>query len=256
MTMRTTKREYIDAMLIFLGIFLTGLGLKGFLMSSHFIDGGVIGISMLLSRVLGIQLPFLILLINLPFIALWNRQPDKKFALKSILAIAGLAICIAVVHFPNVTSDKLLTAVFGGFFIGAGMGLVIRGGAVLDGTEIFAERISKFSRRLKVGNVILIINIVVFTAAVLALGVEPALYSVLTFLATSMATYSMIHGGDEYTAVIIVSKKGDEIRRNIANGLNHDVTIYEGGQVFSGEGQDILHCVVTRLEMILLKRQL
>ena len=155
----------LDFLLIVLGIFSAGLGLKGFLLSSHFIDGGVTGVSMLVANVLGWPLSILILVINLPFIALGYRQIGRVFALRSTLAIAGLALVLAFVKYPDVTPDKLLTAVFGGFFIGAGIGLAIRGGAVLDGTEIAALLISKSSHLLKVGDVILLLNILIFSAA-------------------------------------------------------------------------------------------
>ena len=118
--------------LIVIGIFSAGLGLKGFLLSSHFIDGGVTGVSMLLANVMGWPLSILILVINLPFILLAYKQIGLMFAIKSTIAIAGLSACLAFVHYPDVTPDKLLTAVFGGFFIGAGIGLSIRGGAVLE----------------------------------------------------------------------------------------------------------------------------
>src|ERR1043165_846736 len=123
--MKRIVRESMNAALIVAAIFSAGFGLKGFLLSSRFIDGGVTGISMLLSDVLGFPLAILILIINLPFIAIGYRQIGWKFALKSALAIAGLSVCLAFVKFPDVTSDKLLTAVFGGFFIGAGIGLAI-----------------------------------------------------------------------------------------------------------------------------------
>jgi uncharacterized membrane-anchored protein YitT (DUF2179 family) len=163
--MKEIIRELKNTFLIVLGIFSAAMGLKGFLLSSRFIDGGVTGVSMLLSDVLGYPLAILILIINLPFIALGYRQIGKRFAIKSTLAILGLSICLAVVKFPDVTPDKLLTAVFGGFFIGAGIGLAIRGGAVLDGTEIAALIVSRKSHLLKVGDVILILNIFIFLAA-------------------------------------------------------------------------------------------
>ena len=170
--MKRIIRESINVALIILGILSAGLGLKGFLLSSHFIDGGVTGISMLLSSVLNFSLPVLILLINFPFIAIGYHQMGRRFAIKSALAIAGLSLCLAFVHYPDVTPDKLLTAVFGGFFIGAGIGLAIRGGAVLDGTEIAALLVSKSSHLLKVGDVILILNIFIFSAAAFLLGIE------------------------------------------------------------------------------------
>src|SRR3954466_4492544 len=114
-----------NSILIVLGILSAAFGLKGFLLSSHFIDGGVTGVSMLLSDITRLPLALFIPLINLPFIALGYRQIGRKFAFKSALAIAGLSLCLALVHFPDVTHDKLLTAVFGGFFIGAGIGLAM-----------------------------------------------------------------------------------------------------------------------------------
>src|SRR5438309_6325117 len=120
--------------LIVAGIFSAGMGLKGFLLSSRFIDGGVTGVSMLIAEVSGLPLAVLIFLINIPFIVIGYKQIGRTFAFKSGLAIFGLALCLFFVHFPDITPDKLLTAIFGGFFIGAGIGLAIRGGAVLDGT--------------------------------------------------------------------------------------------------------------------------
>lgn len=242
-------REALNTALIVLGILSAGMGLKGFLLSSNFIDGGVTGISMLLSHTLGIPLAILILLINLPFIALAYRQIGIVFAIKSIVTIAGLSLCLALVPYPDVTPDKLLTAVFGGFFIGAGIGLAIRGGAVLDGTEIAALLISKNSHLLKVGDVILILNIFIFAAAAFFLGIESALYSVLTYLAASKTVDFLIHGIEEYTAVIIVSEKSDEIREAIVRVLNRGVTVYKGRGGKTGKEMHILYCVVTRLEI-------
>src|SRR6185295_5598098 len=208
--MKKFIRGMVNTVLIVLGILSAGLGLKGFLMSSHFIDGGVTGISMLLADILGWPLSILILAINLPFIALGYRQIGRAFAIKSTLAIGGLALCLAFVKFPDVTPDKLLTAVFGGFFIGAGIGLAIRGGAVLDGTEIAALLVSKGSTLLKVGDVILLLNIVIFSAAAFFLGVEPALYSMLTYFAASKTVDFLIHGVEEYTAITIMSDRSEE----------------------------------------------
>jgi uncharacterized membrane-anchored protein YitT (DUF2179 family) len=247
--MKRYVREAINIVLIILGILSAGLGLKGFLLSSRFIDGGVTGISMLLSDVLGLPLAVLIPLINLPFIALGYRQIGREFAIKSTLAIAGLALCLAFVKYPDVTPDKLLTAVFGGFFIGAGIGLAIRGGAVLDGTEIAALLVSKTSHLLKVGDIILILNIFIFAAAAFFLGIESAMYSVLTYFAASKTIDFLLHGIEEYTAVIIISEKSEEIREAIISGLNRGVTVYKGRGGLSNDEQDILFCVVTRLEI-------
>jgi uncharacterized membrane-anchored protein YitT (DUF2179 family) len=251
--MKTFARETKNAILIILGIFSAGMGLKGFLLSSRFIDGCVTGVSMLLSNVLGWRLATLILIINLPFIALGYRQIGRAFALRSAVAIAGLSACLAIVKFPDVTPDKLLTAVFGGFFIGAGIGLAVRGGGVLDGTEIVALLVSKGSHLLKVGDVILLLNIAIFSAAAFFLGIESALYSILTYFAASKTVDFIIHGIEEYTAITIISDKNAEIKDAIIGDLNRGVTAYKGGGGRRGEERDILHCVVTRLEIGIVK---
>lgn len=252
--MKNIRREAKNIVLITLGIFSAAFGLKGFLLSSRFIDGGVTGISMLLSDVAGLPLSILILLLNLPFVALGYRQIGAKFAVKSTLAIAGLALCLFLVTFPDVTPDKLLTAVFGGLFIGAGIGLAIRGGAVLDGTEIAALLVSRNSHLLRVGDVILILNVFIFLAAAFFLGVESAMYSILTYVAASKTIQFLIHGFEEYTAITIVSQKSEEIKDAITGRLHRGVTVYKGkggmGSTGVSDGeQSILYCVVTRLEI-------
>src|SRR5262245_61260163 len=151
--MKRFWRTLLSIILVLAGIFSAAFGLKGFLMSSRFIDGGVTGVSMLLSNLFHLPLAILIPVINLPFVAVGYRAIGRAFAIKSALAIAGLALCLAFIKFPDVTPDKLLTAVFGGVFIGAGIGLAIRGGAVLDGTEIAALLVSRSSHLLRVGDV-------------------------------------------------------------------------------------------------------
>src|ERR1044072_6421640 len=223
--MKHIASEVKNSVLIILGIFSAAMGIEGFLLSSHCSDGGVTGISMLVSQVLGIPLALLLVIINLPFIVIGYRQIGAKFALKTSAAIVGLALCLFLVNFPDVTSDRLLTAVFGGFFLGGGSGLAIRGGGVLDGTEIAALLISRKSHLLKVGDVILILNIFIFLSAAFFLGVESALYSILTYIAASRTIQFLIHGVEEYTAITIVSTKNDEIKQAIAGSLNRGVTV-------------------------------
>ena len=247
--MKLILNEIKGGVLIVAGILSAGMGLKGFLMSSRFIDGGVTGISMLVSDVLGFPLAVLIPVINLPFVALAYRQIGTRFAVRSALAISGLALCLFLVHFPDVTPDKLLTAVFGGFFIGAGIGLAIRGGAVLDGTEIAALLISKYVDALRVGDVILAFNVVLFLVAMSVLGVNEALYSILTYVAAARTLDFVLYGVDEYTAITIVSKHHAAIRERITGALGRGLTVYKGHGGLSGVEQHILYCVVTRLEV-------
>src|SRR5262245_44848744 len=225
------------------------MGLKGFLLSSNFIDGGVTGVSMLLSKVTPAPLAVWLPLVNAPFIALGYRHLGGAHAIRSALAIAGLSIALATIHFPDVTPDRLLTAVFGGFFIGAGIGLAVRGGAVLDGTEIAALLISKRSHLLRVGDVILMFNVVLFLIAISVLGVEPALYSILTYVTAAKTLDFVIYGLEEFTAITIVSSQSAAIRARIVGELERGVTVYKGYGGLTGAEQEILYCVVTRLEI-------
>jgi uncharacterized membrane-anchored protein YitT (DUF2179 family) len=236
-------------LLIALGILAAGFGLKGFLLSSNFIDGGVTGVSMLLSKVTTAPLSVWLPLVNGPFVIIGYRQLGRAFALRSALGIAGLSIVLATVRFPDVTHDLLLTALFGGLFLGAGIGLAVRGGAVLDGTEIAALLISKRSDLLKVGDVILAFNIVLFLAAMSILGVEPALYSILTYIAAARTLDFVIYGLEEHTAITIMSSRSAIIRERIVSELQRGVTVYKGYGGLTGVEQEILYCVVTRLEI-------
>src|SRR4051794_37483192 len=159
------RRELLNLLLIAAGIGAAAFGLKGFLLSSNFIDGGVTGVSMLLAKVTPLPLAVWLPLVNAPFVVVGYRQMGGAVAIRSALAIAGLSVALATLHMPDVTPDLLLTAVFGGFFIGGGIGLAVRGGAVLDGTEIAALLISKRSGSLKVGDVILGFNVILFMTA-------------------------------------------------------------------------------------------
>lgn len=253
--MKTTLRnETKNFFQIIIGILLATFGLEGFLLSTHFIDGGVTGVSMLVSNLFGIPLPILIVVINLPFVLLGLRQLGSRFAIKSAAGIGGLALALNFIHFPEITHDKLLTAIFGGLFIGAGIGLAIRGGSVLDGTEIAALLISRKSHLLRVGDVIMILNVLIFLTAAFTLGVETAMYSILTYASATKALDFLLHGMEEFTAINIISNNYEQIRETITQELNRGVTIIKasGGVGSTGEvnsERPILFCVVTRLEI-------
>jgi uncharacterized membrane-anchored protein YitT (DUF2179 family) len=247
--MKRWLSEVLNGSLIVFGILSAGMGLKGFLLSSNFIDGGVTGVSLLLAKTTGLSLSVWLPLANLPFVAVGYRQMGAAFAVRSALAIAGLAVTLAIIPYPDVTSDLVLTAVFGGFFIGAGIGLAVRGGAVLDGTEIAALLISKRASVLRVGDVILAFNVVLFLVAMSVLGIDAALYSILTYVAAARTLDFVLYGIDEYTAITVISEMNATIRERITRDLGRGVTIYRGYGGLSGAEQDILYCVVTRLEI-------
>lgn len=250
---KAVKREIKSSLLILLGIFSAGFGLQGFLLPNRLIDGGVMGISLLTTKQTGISLSFFIILFNLPFILLGWRQISKIFSIKSIVAISLLALVIAVFPYPDVTDDKLLVSVFGGFFIGAGIGLCIRGGGVIDGTEVLAIFLNRKSS-LSVGDFILLFNIIIFSIAAWLLSVEAALYSTLTYLAASKTVDFILEGIEEFTGVTIISPHSDEIADFIKKKMGRGLTIYSGKQGFGKRGEtytntDIIFTVVTRLEI-------
>ncbi|TSJ39624.1 YitT family protein [Mucilaginibacter corticis] len=245
--------EITRIIMIAVGIASAAFGLKGFLIPNEFIDGGVTGISLLISSLIGWPISVLILVINVPFIWLGYKRVDKLFAFKTTIAIVLLSIVLYLVNFPMVTHDKLLTAVFGGFFLGTGIGLAMRGGSVIDGTELLAVYINPRSP-LSIGQIILVINIFIFGVAAFFLGIESALYSILTYLAATQTINYIVQGFDEFTSVTIVSPKSELIKHVIMRHLHRGVTIYKGERGFGkteiGEKQvDIIVTVITRLEV-------
>lgn len=242
-----------DIIFMLLGIFSAGLGVRGFLIPNGFIDGGVMGISLLANIETELPLSILIIAINLPFILLGYRQISMVFSIKSILAITALALVIAIVPYPVVTEDKILVSVFGGFFLGTGIGMVIRGGGVIDGTEVLAIFLSR-KTSLTVGDYIFIFNIVIFSVAAYLLSIEVALYSILTYLAASKTVDFILEGIEEYTGVSIISTRSQQIVKMIREKLGRGLTIYSGRKGFGRSGAsdqniDIIYTVITRLEI-------
>ncbi len=250
---RITLLEYIkDFFLITIGIFSAAFGFKGFLLTNNFIDGGATGISLLINALTEFPLYLLLIFVNIPFVLLGYKIIGKVFAIKTALAISGLALVVATVTFPNVTNDNLLVALFGGFFLGAGIGLSIRGGAVIDGTEVLAIFLSrKFGTTI--GDIIIIINVIIFSAAAYLLSMEIALYSMITYLSASKTLDFIIEGIEEYTGVTIISSHNNLIREMIINVIGRGVTVYRGKRGFGTHGEskdtDIVYTVVTRLEL-------
>ena len=246
--MNDFPRKAVRIIFIIIGILSAGLGLRGFLIPNHFIDGGVTGTSMFLSAISGIWLSVLILLINTPFVIIGWRQIGKKFSIRSAIAIVGLAIAVFAIPYPEVTHDKLLASVFGGFFLGMGIGLAIRGGAVLDGTEVVALLVSR-KTGFTVGDFIFIFNVVLFSVAAFYLGIEPALYSMLTYFTASKTIDFLIHGIEEYNGVMIVSEQSKQIKEAITDDLGRGVTIFKGSGGIRDRTTEIIYCVVTRYEI-------
>lgn len=251
--LRITAISYFrDFCLILLGIFSAAFGVKGFLLTNKLIDGGATGISLLTNAVTGVPLWIMLILINIPFILLGSKIVGREFAIKTSMAISVFALVIATVEFPNVTDDKLLVAIFGGFFLGAGIGLSVRGGAVIDGTEVLAIYLSrKFGTTI--GDIIGIINISIFRVAAYFLSIEIALYSMITYLSASKTLDFVVEGIEEYMGVTIVSSHSEDIAKMIISDMERGVTVYSGKRGYGKKGEtkdtNIIYSVITRLEL-------
>ena len=247
------KKFSIDFFLITIGVIAAGFGLKGFLLPNSFLDGGATGISLMIAELTGVNLPLLLLLINIPFVILGFNIISRQFAVKTTFGILMLALAVAFIPYPEITHDKLLVAVFGGFFLGAGIGFAVRGGAVIDGTEVLAIAVSKKSG-LTIGDVILVVNVIIFSLAAWLISVEIALYAMLTYLSASKTVDFLIEGIEEYTGVTIISVKSDRISNMIISKLGRGITVYKGERGFGKSGEKhydmkIIYTIITRLEV-------
>ena len=242
------------------GICLGIFALRGFMIPNLFMDGGVTGISMLMHEIFHLNFSAIYLLVNLIFCILAYKYVSKLFAIRTFIAVSLLCLGVELVHIHAVTDDKLLIAIFGGSLIGLAMGLVIRGGAALDGFEVLAV----FTTR-KIGftmsEVILFFNTLIFMAAALQFGIESAMYSLITyFAAVKMADY-VVDGIEENTALTIISKDPDLIKDSLVNNFNKGITVYKGergylpGDVNHHLACDIIVIIVTRLEILNIREE-
>ncbi|MCP5064009.1 MAG: YitT family protein [Ignavibacteriae bacterium] len=244
-----------DSFLIILGVLSAGFGLQGFLLPNMFIDGGVMGISLIIAELTEIPLSILIFVVNLPFLFMGISTISHQFAFKSIVAITLLALAVQFIPFPIITNDKLLIAVFGGFFLGLGIGLAIRGGSVIDGTEVLAVFVSR-KISITIGDVILILNIIIFGFAAYVFTIETSLYAMLTYFAASKTVDFVVSGIEEYVGVTIISDKSEEIRLAIIENLGRGCTIYSGKKGQSLRQTEILYALITRLELSKLQEEI
>jgi uncharacterized membrane-anchored protein YitT (DUF2179 family) len=251
--MRINKKTIIDWLYILSGIFSASIGLKGFLLPNGFFDGGAMGIALVLFHFTDIPPAIFIIGINIPFVLLGLKQISASFALKSAIAICLLALAIHFIKVPAFTNDKLLISIFGGLFLGAGIGLSMRGGAVIDGTEVLAVQVNRKSV-LTVGDFIALFNLMLFSVVAVFINLETAMYSALIYFAASKTVDFLLNGIEEYIGLIIVSSRSSDIQYTLINKLRRGVTVYktEGGYGKKGTSPEegrALFCVVTRLEV-------
>lgn len=239
-------RKYI---FLFIGSILAAVGLEIFLIPNNIIDGGIVGISIIASYLTNISLSVFIVALNIPFLFLGYKQIGKTFVLSSTFSIISLSFWVSVFHpIQGLTNDVLLATVFGGIILGVGVGMIIRNGGSLDGTEMVAII---FNRRtsFSVGETVMFFNIFILTSAALVFGWDRALYSLIAYFIAYKVIDITIEGLDEAKAVIIISEKGDEIAEAITARLGRGVTFFEGKGGYSKSPKKILYSVVTRLEV-------
>ncbi|SMC78843.1 YitT family protein [Sporomusa malonica] len=243
-------KKYI---ILFVGSILAAVGLEIFLVPNQIIDGGIVGIAIMSSHLTGIDISFFLVLLNLPFLYVGYNHIGKTFALSTLFSIISLACWLYVFHpVPELTNDLFLAAIFGGIILGIGVGLIIRNGGSLDGTEIMAILLDKRTG-FSVGEIIMFFNLFILSAAGLVFGWEKAMYSLVAYFVAFKIIDVTIEGLDESKGVMIVSDNPDEIAEALMARLGRGVTVLHGAGGFTGEPKKVLYSVITRLEIAKLK---
>jgi uncharacterized membrane-anchored protein YitT (DUF2179 family) len=248
----TMKRILSEIFQIAIGIFLASIGLKMFLLPNGFLDGGATGIAILLSELFDIDISFFLILVSIPFLILAWFSLSRRIFTKSLISIILLAVIIHFENFASITEDKLLIAIFGGLFLGAGIGLTIRNGAVLDGSEILGIVVND-RLGISIGRVILFFNVILFGATALLLSLEIAMYSILTFIVTAKVIDLMIEGFEDYVGLMIISENTTSINEGLIRVVGTGTTLYKGSGGFGKRGpqakNDIIHTVINRIDI-------
>ncbi len=235
--------------LITLGAVMAAAALEIFLIPNSIIDGGLNGVSIILNKVFGGSLSLFIIVLNIPFLLIGWKQLGKKFLIKAIYAMLTFSVLLEVFSTtPEVTDDILLALVYGGLLLGVGVGLVIKEGGCLDGTEAVAITISK-KTNLSVGQIVFIFNIFIYGSAIFVFGIDRALYSLLMYFITFKIIDIVSEGLDQAKAAIIITDKEETISNEIFKRLGRTVTIIEGTGKVSNAKKAVLYTVITRLEI-------
>ena len=234
------------------GILLASIGLKMFLLPNGFLDGGVTGIAILLSELFNFDISYILLIVSIPFLILAWYSLSRRIFIKSVISIISLSVIIHFENFEAITDDKLLIAIFGGLFLGSGIGLTIKNGAVLDGSEILGIFIND-RLGISIGKVILIFNAILFALTSILLSIEIAMYSILTFIITAKVIDLMIEGFEDYVGLMIVSDKTNIIDKELIRVVRTGVTLYQGSGGYGKRGaqsnKDIIHTVINRIDI-------
>ncbi len=246
-------KTILSYLVIMLAATLAAYSLDTFLIPNNILDGGVTGISIIVSKVFSIPMSLLVILINIPFVYVGYRNLGKNFLIRTIISMLTFSIALNFFEsFHEVTDEILLATIFGGVLLGIGVGLVIRFGACVDGTESVALVISK-KTSLSVGQIVMLFNFLIYSVAALLFGIDRALYSVLTYFITFKVIDLVSEGLEQAKAALIVTEKGTDMANEIYKRLGRTVTKIKGSGLLSGE-KEVMYCVLTRIEVFELKK--
>ena len=240
-------REFVAMIMITVGAIIAAMALEMFLVPVKILDGGVVGVSFIINQICRVPMGIVIVILNIPFFIVGFKQIGKSFVIKATYAMLVFSVMLEVFKPVDATEDALLATVFGGIFLGIGVGLVLKNGGCIDGTEAAALLISK-KTQFSVGQIILAINIVIYTAAGFLFGLDRAMYSLITYFITSKVIDMIETGLEQAKAVMIITNNANSIADNIYKRLGRTVTLMEGEGLISGK-KVVLYCVVTRIEL-------
>ena len=234
-----------------IAIVLASIGLKAFLLPNGFLDGGVTGISILLNKITGFEISIILPVISIPFFVIGWFTVSKRIVIRSLISVLILSLVIHFENFQPITDDKLLISIFGGLFLGAGIGIAIKNGSVLDGSEILGIFVNERTG-ISIGLIIFWFNVVLFLLAGFLFSLEVAMYSVLTYIITAKTIDLILEGFEDYVGLMIVTSKSGEMQKALLKDIGQGMTIYQGTKGYGSQGEkqnlEIIHTVVNRID--------
>ena len=234
-----------------IAIVLASIGLKAFLLPNGFLDGGVTGISILLNKITGFEISIILPVISIPFFVIGWFTVSKRIVIRSLISVLILSLVIHFENFQPITDDKLLISIFGGLFLGAGIGIAIKNGSVLDGSEILGIFVNERTG-ISIGLIIFWFNVVLFLLAGFLFSLEVAMYSVLTYIITAKTIDLILEGFEDYVGLMIVTSKSGEMQKALLKDIGQGMTIYKGTKGYGSQGEkqnlEIIHTVVNRID--------
>ncbi|MBX2827957.1 MAG: YitT family protein [Flavobacteriaceae bacterium] len=249
--MKKSVKLFLEIFQIAIAIFLASIGLKAFLLPNGFLDGGVTGVAILISKLTSLEISIALPLLSIPFFILGWFTVSRRILMKSVVSILVLALMIHFENFKPITEDKLLISIFGGLFLGAGIGLAIKNGSVLDGSEILGIFVND-KTGISIGVIILGFNIVLFVLTGILFSLEVAMYSVLAYLVTAKTIDLFLEGFEDYVGLMIITSKSKEMQQELIEKVGQGITVYRGAKGFGSrgkkEGMEIIHIVVNRID--------